>query len=93
MQISYIAPVTTSGNNNFLQKTIENAINNTIVTPFKSWVYEVTSKTIMLAEWGLIFGCAAGIIFWICGVEKGKKTTISCALIFIGLQVVKVVFM
>ncbi|MBE6021698.1 MAG: hypothetical protein E7231_00530 [Cellulosilyticum sp.] len=92
MQISYIPPVTTSSNN-FLQSTIEKAINNAIVNPFKLWVYEITSKTMMLAEWGLIFGCAVGVILWICGVEKGKKTTIVCALIFVGLQIVKVVFM
>lgn len=93
MQISYIPSVTNSTSKNILQSTIENAINNTIVLPFKHWCYEVASKGIMLAEWGLIFGCAVGIIFWICGVEKGKKTTIVCTLIFIGLQVVKVVFM
>ena len=92
MQISYIPPVTASSNN-FLQNTIENAINNAIVTPFKNWCYEVISKTLMLAEWGIIFGCATGIILWICGIEKGKKTTIVCALIFVGLQIVKVVFM
>lgn len=92
MQISYIAPVKANANN-LLQSTIEKAITNTIITPFKAWVYEFTSKTIMLAEWGLILGCAAGIIFWICGIEKGKKATIVCALVFIGIQVLKVVFM
>ena len=93
MQISYIPPIATTTSKSFLQSTIESAINNTIVVPFKCWCHETISKGIMLAEWGLIFGCAVGVIFWICGIEKGKKTTIVCALVFIGLQVVKVVFM
>lgn len=93
MQICYIPPVVTSTSKNLLQTTIENAITNTIVTPFKAWCYATISKGIMLAEWGLIFGCAVGIIFWICGIDEGKKTTIVCALIYIGLQIVKVVFM
>lgn len=92
MQISYIPPVATSSKN-FLQATIENAITNTIVIPLKTWCYEIVSKGIVLAEWGLIFACSFGIIFWICGIEKGKKTTIVCALIYVGLQIVKVVFM
>lgn len=91
MRISYIPSVAASTTKNIIQSTIENAINNTIVVPFKSWCFEAISKTVMLAEWGLIFGCAVGIIFWICGIEKGKKTTIVCALIFIGLQIIKVV--
>lgn len=93
MQISYIPPVVSSDSKNLLQTTIESAINNSIVVPFKHWCYDVASKGIMLAEWGLVFGSAVGIVFWICGVEKGKKTTIVCALIFIGLQVIKVVFL
>lgn len=94
MQITYIPPVlATSAPKNFLQIAVENAITNTIVNPLKEWCYTTISKGIMLAEWGLIFTCATGVIFWICGIEKGKKTTIVCALIFIGLQIVKVVFM
>lgn len=93
MQISYIPPVVASTSKNILQTTIESAITNTIVAPFKEWCYATISKGIMLAEWGLIFGCAVGVIFWICGIEKGKKTTIVFALVYIGLQIVKVVFM
>lgn len=93
MQISYIPPVATTTSKGVIQSAIESAINNTLVIPFTNWCKEVTYKCTMLAEWGLIFGCAVGIIFWICGIEKGKKTTIVCALVFIGIQVLKVVFM
>lgn len=93
MQITYIPPTIASPSKNIIQSAIESAITNTIVVPLKNWCYEFVSKGVILTEWGLMFGCAWGIIFWICGVEKGKKTAIICALVYIGLQIVKVVFM
>lgn len=93
MQITYIPPTLASPSKGIIQSAVENALTNTIIVPLKNWCYEVTTKGLVLAEWGLMFGCAWGIIFWICGVEKGKKTAIVCALVYIGLQIVKVVFM
>lgn len=101
MKISYIPQVVsnvkelpgTEAAKGFLQNAIEDAISNSIVIPFKNWCYEVTTKSLMLAEWGLIFGCAFGIIFWICGIEKGKKTAKVCTIIFLGVQIFKVVFL
>lgn len=94
MQITYIPPAINSlSSKGIIQSAIESAITNTIVVPIKAWCHEVATKGIMLIEWGLIFACAWGIIFWICGLEKGKKTAIVCALIYIGLQIVKVVFL
>ena len=101
MRISYIPAVSNVPENlpgtiaagKQLETSIANAITASIVEPFKAWISEVTTKALVLSEWGCILTCATGIILWICGIEKGKQITKVSAIVFVGLQIFKVVFL
>lgn len=102
MKISYISPVLDSPSalpnvtelpQSIISQAIEQAIDHAIIKPFKGWVWRTSIKTLLVAEWGCIIGCAFGIIMVIMDLQSGSKVSKVCFLAHFGIQVAKVVLL
>lgn len=79
----------TSGS--IIQTAIEKAIQNTIVIPFKNWCFGLWSGFMVVSHYVCLLTAMGGVIFYICGIEKGKKVAIVAMLSYLGLQILNFV--
>ena len=71
-----------------IQSAIEKAIQNTIVIPFQNWCVNLWSGFIALSHYVCLFVAIGGVIYYICGIEKGKKVAIVSVLVYVGFQLI-----
>lgn len=95
MKISYIPVVATATTSTiekveemgWLQEIIHNAIQSAIVDPFTNWCTDVWINFMNASHYICLFTAIGGVIFWICGIEKGKKVAIVATLTYVGLRI------
>ena len=92
MKISYIAPVVaaatpTPDEMGWIEEAIHNAIQTAIVIPFQTWALNMWNGFMGVSHYICLFTAVGGVIFCICGIEKGKKVAIIASLTYVGLQI------
>lgn len=78
--------------NNMIEIAIQNAIQNTIVIPFQTWVLQTWIKFVGVSHYACLGIAMLGGIAYIIGIEEGKKVAIIATITYLGIQLLNWVF-
>ena len=91
MKISYMPPtvcaVTATADQGIIEKAISNAIQNTIVIPFKNWCFDVWTGFVDVSLPACTCISLISLIFYMCGIKKAKDYVIIPIIVYLFIQI------
>lgn len=78
--------VSNSVTSGMIETAIQNALRNTIITPFQTWALNTWIKFVGVSYFVCLGVAMVGGITYIVGIDKGKKIAILATVTYLGVQ-------